>query len=149
MYRHAVKVGLEGVVGKKADSQYIAGRRREWLKSRPAGFHDGWERPLARRSIALIAINGGADQIRFDFGVFPEFRGRSLQSLLYELQGTERADARDLEPALKASLEMQKIFAEALNALSDGHGSEQQPDTPERERIERLLQEFSSERWHR
>jgi bifunctional non-homologous end joining protein LigD len=48
MYEHAVKIGLEGVVGKKADSQYIGGRRREWLKSKPAGFHDGWERPLTR-----------------------------------------------------------------------------------------------------
>ena len=48
MYRHAVQIGLEGVVGKRADSQYIGGRRREWLKSKPAGFHDGWERPLTR-----------------------------------------------------------------------------------------------------
>ena len=45
MYKHAVQIGLEGVIGKKADSQYIGGRRREWLKSKPAGFHDGWERP--------------------------------------------------------------------------------------------------------
>jgi bifunctional non-homologous end joining protein LigD len=49
MYRHAVKVGLEGVVGKKADSPCMGGRRRDWLKSKPAGFHDGWERPLTRR----------------------------------------------------------------------------------------------------
>jgi bifunctional non-homologous end joining protein LigD len=45
MFAHAVKIGLEGVVGKRGDSPYIGGRTREWLKSKPPGVHDGWERP--------------------------------------------------------------------------------------------------------
>jgi bifunctional non-homologous end joining protein LigD len=45
LYRHAASIGMEGIVAKQAESQYIGGRRREWLKSKPAGTHDGWERP--------------------------------------------------------------------------------------------------------
>jgi bifunctional non-homologous end joining protein LigD len=44
MFKHAVSIGLEGVVGKRADSQYKGGRSKDWLKSKPVGYHDGWER---------------------------------------------------------------------------------------------------------
>ena len=49
MFNHAVSIGIKGVVGKRADSPYKGGRSRDWLKSKPAGYHDGWERPLLRR----------------------------------------------------------------------------------------------------
>ena len=45
---HAVQIGIEGVVGKRADSPYIGGRSKDWLKSKPAAYHDGWERPLRK-----------------------------------------------------------------------------------------------------
>lgn len=32
MYRHACKVGLEGVVSKVRDSAYVSGRGRTWVK---------------------------------------------------------------------------------------------------------------------
>jgi bifunctional non-homologous end joining protein LigD len=48
MFKIAASVGMEGVVGKRADSPYVAGRSRLWLKAKQAGFHDGWERPLKR-----------------------------------------------------------------------------------------------------
>lgn len=48
LYQYAVQIGLEGVLGKKEDSKYIGGRTRNWLKSKPADFHDGWKR---RRSV--------------------------------------------------------------------------------------------------
>ena len=32
MFRHLVGMGLEGVVGKRADSAYVGGRSRSWLK---------------------------------------------------------------------------------------------------------------------
>lgn len=44
MFEHAVKMGIEGVVGKRADSPYKGGKTRAWLKSKPAGVHDGWKR---------------------------------------------------------------------------------------------------------
>lgn len=45
VYKHAVANGLEGVVAKRAESLYVGGRSRDWLKSKPAGYHKGWERP--------------------------------------------------------------------------------------------------------
>jgi bifunctional non-homologous end joining protein LigD len=48
MFEYAVKIGLEGVVGKRADSPYVGGRSKDWLKFKPAGYHDGWERPTRR-----------------------------------------------------------------------------------------------------
>lgn len=43
-YDEVVNMGLEGVVGKRADAAYVGGRSRDWLKSKPAGLHDGWKR---------------------------------------------------------------------------------------------------------
>ncbi len=37
MFKHAVQIGIEGVVGKRADSPYIGGRSKHWLKTKPAG----------------------------------------------------------------------------------------------------------------
>ena len=55
MFEYAVKIGLEGVVAKRADSPYVGERSKQWLKFKPAGYHDGWERP-ARQSIAINAL---------------------------------------------------------------------------------------------
>ena len=48
VYRHAIANGLEGVVGKRAESPYMGGRSRDWLNSKPVDYHDGWERPTRR-----------------------------------------------------------------------------------------------------
>ncbi|MCY3612520.1 MAG: DNA ligase D [Gemmatimonadetes bacterium] len=40
MYRHVVGLGLEGVVAKKADSIYVGGRSRSWLKVRATHTDD-------------------------------------------------------------------------------------------------------------
>jgi len=48
LFKHAVQIGMEGVMGKRANSPYIAGRTLEWRKAKRAGHHDGWERPLNR-----------------------------------------------------------------------------------------------------
>ena len=45
MFKHASAIGIEGIVGKRADSLYKAGRSRDWRKFKQAGWHDGWERP--------------------------------------------------------------------------------------------------------
>jgi ATP-dependent DNA ligase len=57
MYEHAVKIGLEGVVGKKADSQYIGGRRREW------GTHRLLQK-LPNRSIQKLSVRCVDSQTR-------------------------------------------------------------------------------------
>lgn len=49
MFAYAVQIGMEGVVGKRADSLYKGGDRKDWVKFKPAGFHDGWERPLSKK----------------------------------------------------------------------------------------------------
>ena len=96
---------------------------------------------------ALVAINGGANHINFDFGVFPEFRLRTLQSLLYELDGIKGLSTTSREPALKASLEIQRIFTEALNTLAESNKSDQEPENKERERVERAIRELASVKW--
>ena len=45
-----VQLGMEGIVAKRADSPYVAGYSDDWRKIKPAGVHDGWKRPLRRRT---------------------------------------------------------------------------------------------------
>lgn len=45
LYKHAVANGMEGVIGKRADSPYVGARSMDWRKAKPKGYHDGWERP--------------------------------------------------------------------------------------------------------
>ena len=54
MYAQVVEMGLEGIVAKKADSPYVTGRSKDWLKIR-ADLHDdfvvvGWTEPKGARS---------------------------------------------------------------------------------------------------
>jgi bifunctional non-homologous end joining protein LigD len=48
VFRGAVKAGMEGVMAKRADSQYLGVRSRDWLKFKAPGYHEGWERPSRR-----------------------------------------------------------------------------------------------------
>ena len=41
MFKAAAEMGIEGVVGKRAESAYKAGRSRDWLKFKQEGWHDG------------------------------------------------------------------------------------------------------------
>jgi len=50
VFRHACKIGLEGIVSKRPGSRYISGRSRDWLKFKnpaaPAAtreFEEDWE----------------------------------------------------------------------------------------------------------
>lgn len=44
LFREAVAMGMEGVIGKRAESSYKGGRSKDWLKMKRAGYHDGWNR---------------------------------------------------------------------------------------------------------
>jgi ATP-dependent DNA ligase len=48
---------------KRADSPYKGGRSRHWLKSKPAGFHDGWERPLRRSERRRASLQASSDVV--------------------------------------------------------------------------------------
>jgi bifunctional non-homologous end joining protein LigD len=46
MFQHAVAMGMEGVVAKKADAPYTPGRTHTtWFKFKPSDWHRGWGRP--------------------------------------------------------------------------------------------------------
>ena len=45
MFAHACKLGLEGIVSKRAGSRYRSGTSRNWLKSSAPNFNAGEERP--------------------------------------------------------------------------------------------------------
>jgi bifunctional non-homologous end joining protein LigD len=44
LFQQAVDLGMEGIVAKRLDSPYIAGRSSLWVKSKPKGWHRGWKR---------------------------------------------------------------------------------------------------------
>jgi bifunctional non-homologous end joining protein LigD len=51
LFKLAASIGMEGIIGKRADSPYVGGRSRLWLKGKQSGFHDGWERPQRRQKL--------------------------------------------------------------------------------------------------
>ena len=67
MYEQVCSMGLEGVVGKKADSTYRAGRSTDWIKVRGLDTDDfvivGWTEPAGSRAAfgALHLAKYGAD----------------------------------------------------------------------------------------
>ena len=56
-FEYAVQIGMEGVVAKRADSPYRAGRGSDWIKTKPAGVHEGWKRPLRHGTQMASARN--------------------------------------------------------------------------------------------
>jgi bifunctional non-homologous end joining protein LigD len=38
VFRHACKIGLEGIVSKRLGSRYVSGRTRAWLKTKNPDF---------------------------------------------------------------------------------------------------------------
>ena len=49
-FEFAIRIGMEGIVAKRSDSLYKAGRGIDWIKTKPPGVHDGWKRPLRQRT---------------------------------------------------------------------------------------------------
>src|SRR5215213_927102 len=39
LFELAAQTGMEGIIAKGADSPYVAGRTRAWLKEKQSGFH--------------------------------------------------------------------------------------------------------------
>ncbi len=92
-YANAVALGLEGMVGKRADSSYAAGRSSAWIKVRAQRTDDfvitGWT-PERRRGEGLGALALG------------EYRNGTLTSVGRVGSGLGGAQRQTLEPLLAA-----------------------------------------------
>jgi bifunctional non-homologous end joining protein LigD len=49
-YQSVLALKLEGVVAKRLDAPYTAGRSTDWLKFKSPNYHDGWKRHRTSRS---------------------------------------------------------------------------------------------------
>jgi ATP-dependent DNA ligase len=57
VFRHACKLGFEGIVSKRLGSPYVSGRSRHWIKSKNpggTGREAGGRRGLGCKTIAMI-----------------------------------------------------------------------------------------------
>lgn len=96
LYEQAARVGLEGVVGKKADGPYRAGRSADWLKARSQRTDDfvvvGWTAPKGSRAgfgaLHLAQFKNGT--LHWAGQVGTGFNQRQLVSLHERVQGARR-----------------------------------------------------------
>ncbi len=99
MYRHIVGMGLEGVVAKRADSIYVGGRSRSWLKVRVAHTADfaihGFTEPESGRTgfgaLHLACWQDGAYTYAGRVGT--GFSAKLLKELGEQLRGLPPAEA--------------------------------------------------------
>jgi hypothetical protein len=100
--------------------------------------------------MAVIALNGGAAHVHFDFGVFPDLKHRSLRSLLYELKGNlkDKAALKDVNTALDAANDLDQMFIKVLNQMSLlQNSSDQAPAEGEVDSFQTLIGRFMAGRW--
>ena len=100
--------------------------------------------------LAVIATNGGAEHVNFNFGVFPDLKNRTLRSLFYELKINlkDNAALKDVNTALNATNDLERMFIEGLNQLSLPQSSVAQIRTKEEvDSLQNLLNRFKVERW--
>lgn len=125
MYRHACKVGLEGVVSKVADSRYTSGRGNDWVKKTCAqretltiaGFAlDGskWDGLYVGRRKGKDLVYAGKVDHGFDKTSAAELR-RKLTPLIRRTQPYSKNIAHKavwVEPKLLAEIEYRAKSAE-------------------------------------
>ena len=95
MYAQVEAMGLEGIVGKKADSPYRAGRSRSWVKVRTVRVESfvvvGWTEPKGTRAGfgALHIAGWDGDELRYMGSVGSGFRDSDIGGVLRELAEIE------------------------------------------------------------
>jgi bifunctional non-homologous end joining protein LigD len=109
----AVEQGLEGVMAKRADSRYEAGRRsRDWLKVKPGldrqefvvvGYTKGQGRRSGSLGALVLAVRRGRD-LQWVGNVGTGFSDRTLDELMARLGPLERDG-----PALRAPPKMPRV----------------------------------------
>lgn len=97
----AAELGLEGVMAKRADSRYLAGRRsRSWIKLKlermqevvVGGWRPGAGARLGTIGALLVGIPDG-DKLRYAGRVGTGFKDWQLREILQRLQGLDRPDS--------------------------------------------------------
>jgi bifunctional non-homologous end joining protein LigD len=106
VFAHAARLGIEGVVAKKADAAYVAGRSEGWLKVRTIRTDDfvvvGWTEPKGTRAgfgalhlaryTSPPADDPGAELV-YAGSVGTGFDGATLDALTEQLAGLEAGEA--------------------------------------------------------
>jgi bifunctional non-homologous end joining protein LigD len=100
--------GLEGVISKKADSRYIAGRTRNWLKIKLVNEQEfiiiGYQQSLKGRAFASLMLADRKDgELVYRGNVGTGFNDKTLASISAQLEKLARP-----KPALKVPREMIK-----------------------------------------
>ncbi len=120
-FRHACRRGWEGVIGKRADSRYVATRSRDWLKLKCAHGQElvigGWTAPRgSRRHLgALLVGYYEGERLRYAGKVGTGFDQRTLELLAGRLteiaqasspfdEGDAPRDAHWVKPELVAEI---------------------------------------------
>jgi bifunctional non-homologous end joining protein LigD len=89
MFKHACKVGLEGVVSKVRDSRYVSGRSNDWVK-----------KTCAQRETLIIA-GFALKEKKFDGINLGRRKGKDLVYAGKVDLGFDTASAKDLQARLK------------------------------------------------
>jgi len=102
MYKHAFKTGLEGVVSKVRDSQYVSGRINDWVK-----------KTCAQRE--TLAIAGFAlDGKKWDGIYLGRRKGKELIYAGKVDHGFNSASAKDLQARLKPLIRTTQPYAKKI-----------------------------------
>ncbi len=96
-YAQACRLGLEGVVSKRAESTYHAGRGREWLKAKCVREQElvigGFTPPRGSRvgiGALLVGVHDGKGRLRYAGKVGTGFSSTTLRALQSRLSGLEQ-----------------------------------------------------------
>ncbi len=98
LYEQAVRLGLEGIIGKKADAPYRSGRSSNWLKIRADKTDDfvvvGYTQPKGSRggfgALHLAAYDGGT--LVYAGRAGSGFTGAELKQIAADLEPLRRPD---------------------------------------------------------
>jgi bifunctional non-homologous end joining protein LigD len=107
LYERVVQLGLEGIVAKRADSSYRAGRSADWLKIRSDRTGDfvvvGFTRPKGSRGgFGALDLGAFADgKLLYAGRVGSGFNAAQLTDVAAQLERTRRADPAFTGPAPK------------------------------------------------
>ena len=92
-FAHACEMGLEGIVSKRADAPYRAGRGRDWVKvkciQRQEMVIGGWTDPQGSRTgfgALLIGYHDADGQLRYAGKVGTGFNDKTLGSVMQALR---------------------------------------------------------------
>jgi bifunctional non-homologous end joining protein LigD len=102
MYTHACKTGLEGVVSKVRDSQYVSGRVNDWVK-----------KTCAQRETLPIA-GFALDGKKWDGIYLGRRKGRELVYAGKVDHGFDSASAKDLQARLKPLIRKTQPYAKKI-----------------------------------